>query len=546
VSSEDKEHASMSQVDRPHPSSRLRGHKSFGRVARASTMWAYLRAGAQALIAIPATVILARTLTPEEFGIAAAAMFFSQLASRLSSGGMGNALVRVKELRPEHISTVFTFNAAVSVVSVACLLAAAPFIGRFYGRPEIAALLPIVAIDFALGALTNVQQALLSRDLRYREMAKIGTADVTTSAILSVVLALSGFRYWSLVLAEVAGAFVKFMYGVRVAGWHVRLHFDRDAFRDLRSFAAGSFARRLLEHLTRNTDDLVVGRTLGMSALGFYDKAFSLANRLYLRMTVVGPGVSFRIFSIIQDEPERFRRGYRKVIMTATLLSYTVFAAMAAMAPHLVVIAFGERWRPSTVPFQLLCVSFSLKLLNQYATAASQAHGWIWPQVWRQAVQVVCIVVGVYLATPWGINGAALAVLGASLVMFFLTQGMMRAATGLGWADILRPQIPAMTLVALLFLPLLGLDALLDRVGAGAPVILGAQAATAAVIVLAFAWWCPYRDARVLMYDAVHDVWPRLADWLWSDIASDQAGERKRRRAVAATPEIDAETHVAS
>lgn len=537
----------MSSPDRPHPGPKLREHKSYGRVARASAMWAYLRASAQAVIAIPATIILARTLTPEEFGIAAAAVFFSQLAARLSSGGLGNALVRIKELRPEHISTVFTFNAGITALSVAALIAAAPFVGDFYGRPEVGWLLPVVAINFALGALSNVQQALLSRDLRYREMAKIGTADVTVAAITSVILALVGFSYWSLVLGEVCGAFVKFTYGVRVVGWHARLHFDRTAARELSSFAAGSYVRRMLEHFTRNVDSLIVGRTLGMAALGFYDKGFSIANKLYLKMTVVGPGVSFRIFSIIQDESERFRHGYHKVIMTATLLGYSVFAALGTMAPHLLIVAFGERWRPAILPFQVLCVSFSLKILNQYATAASQAQGWIWPQVWRQLVQVVCIVVGVYLATPWGINGAAVAVLGASVVMFFLTQGMMRSATGLGWADVLWPQIPAVTIAAFLVMALWGIDAVLAPHGAVAPAILSAQATAAALIVFAFAWWCPFPDARVLMHDAVNDFSPEIAEWLWQDVASQRRAEKSARRAIAAAAHrVEPGTHVAS
>jgi O-antigen/teichoic acid export membrane protein len=497
-------------------------------------MWAYLRASTNALITVPTTIILARTLTPEEFGIAAAAVFFAQLSARLSSGGMGNALVRIKDLRPEHISTVFTYNASVAALSIAALIAAAPFVGRFYGRPEVGWLFPVVAITFVLGALSNVQQALLHRDLRYREMAKVGTADATTTAIASVIFAVLGFRYWSLALGEVCGSFVKFVYGVRVVGWHARLHFDRQAARELSSFAAGSFARRLLEHLTRNVDNLVVGRTLGMTALGFYDKGFSIANKLYLRMTVVGPAVSFRIFSIIQDEPERFRRGYHKVIMTATLVGYSAFAALGAMGPHLVVVTFGDRWRPTIVPFQVLCVSFSLKLLNQYATAASQAHGWIWPQVWRQLVQLSCIVVGVYLATPWGVNGAAVAVLGASVVMFFLTQGMMKSATGLGWADILRPQIPAATVAASLLTALWGVDVLLTHLGMIAPAILSAQAIAAVLIVLAFAWWCPFPEARVILHDTVNDLSPRVAAWLWSDVARQQ--EKRRRRGKGPLP----------
>jgi PST family polysaccharide transporter len=111
-----------------------------------------MRAGVQLLVTVPTAIILARLLTPEEFGIAAAATFFGQLSVRLSSSGMGSALVRLKELRPEHIWTVFTFNAAVTVLIVLGLVAAAPFVGAFYGHPEVGWLRLWGPLDDAAGA----------------------------------------------------------------------------------------------------------------------------------------------------------------------------------------------------------------------------------------------------------------------------------------------------------------------------------------------------------------------------------------------------------
>lgn len=481
-------------------------------------MWAYVRTGVFALVGIPATMVLARLLSPVDFGIAAAATFFGQFAGRLSSGGMGNALVRIKDLRPDHLSTVFVVNAAGAALGSVALIVAAPHIAAFYGRPEIGWVLPVVAINFALGALSMVQQALLARDLRYREMAIIGSLDVTVAAIAAVVFASLGFRYWSLVLGDVCGAAVKWIYGVWVVGWHVRFRFVPAAARELSSFALGSYAMRLLEHLTVNVDNIVIGRLLGITALGFYDKAFSVANRVFNKMTVVGPGVSFRIFAIIQDDPDRFRRAYRKVIMTATLLGYVAFAALGTMAPHLIVVAFGAQWHPSIVPFQLLCVSFSMKLLNQYSNSAAQARGWMWSQVWRQIVQIACIAVGVYFARPWGITGAALAIVGATVAMFFLTQGMMRTATGLGWSDVLEPQAPAIATAAAIVSILWGVDILLATKGAAPAVILLTQACAGALFMLAFAWCCPFREARVLMHEVVSDLSPRLARFVWKDV----------------------------
>lgn len=520
----------MAENDRPYAPGKLLDQRSLGRVARTSVMWAYLRTVVIGLVGVPATIALARLLSPEDFGIAAAATFFGQLAGRLSTSGLGLALVRVKDLREDHITTVFTVNVVMTAVGITVLLAAAPAIGAFYQSPEVGRVLPVVAINFALGAMSLVQQALLTRDLRYRELATIGSIDVVVAAIASVGFALFGFHYWSLVLGAVCGAFAKWVGGLWLVGWHLRLRFVPRAARELGSFASASYAKRTLEHFTGNIDNIVIGRLLGMTALGFYDKGYSITNKIFNKMMVVGPGVSFRIFAIIQDEPERFRQAYRKVIMTATLLGYMVFGGLAAMAPQLVVVAFGDRWAPSVVPLQILCASFALKLLNRYAQSAALAKGWVWPQVGIQLVHIVLLVTGVYLATPWGINGAAIAVLIAMAMTWLLMQTMMRNATGLRWRDIVQPQAPAIAAGAGLFTLLWSIDLAMSAGAAGRVAILAAQVGAAGLFVLAFAWWCPFQDARVVFHEIVSDLSPRLAALVWKDVeAADAAAKRTRR-----------------
>jgi PST family polysaccharide transporter len=521
---------------------------ALGRVARSSVMWGYLRSMTVGLIGFPTAMILARLLEPSDFGIAAAAMFFGQLAARLSSGGMGSALSRVKELRNEHISTVFVINFGFCVLVGLVLMAAAPFIGRFYGTPEVGWVMPLVALNFAVSAFSMIQQTQLSRDLRYKELATIGALDVGTAAVTSVIFAALGFRFWGLVASDICGGIARMLWGVRLVGWHARFRFSPAVVRELGSFAIGSYAKRTLESLTRNVDNMVVGKMLGMTALGFYDKAFSSVSKLYGSITSVGPNVSFRVFAMIQDDPDRFRRAYRKVVMTSTLMTYPMFGVIAATAPHLVPVAFGPKWGATVVPLQLLCVSFALKTMNHYATTASQARGWVWPQVWRMMAQVLCVVVGVYLATPWGINGASIAVVGATLVMCFLTQGMMRAATGLGWADILEPQLASVSLTLALGLPIWGVDLLLPDTVPHL-LVLVAQLAVGGVIAALFAWLCPFADIRELLHEVVSDVSPRVAAFVWRDVEAERVEARARRRAeraAALTPGIDAETPAAS
>lgn len=193
--------------------------------------------------------------------------------------------------------------------------------------------------------------------------------------------------------------------------------------------------------LLYNLDTLVVGRVLGMTSLGFYDKAFSTMNRLVNRLTL--GQAYFRIFSIIHEEPLRFRRAYSKLVLTISVIGLPAFAAAIVVAEPLFILMYGEKWVAAVLPFQMLCVGGILKLLNAYASQANEATGNIWPQVRRQALGAVSIVVGAFLgARMGGVTGAAIGVAIGMAIMTVAMQVLIRRVTGLTWGEMLRPQVP--------------------------------------------------------------------------------------------------------
>jgi PST family polysaccharide transporter len=426
----------------------VHNEKSYGRLARSGIYWSYLRVGILAFVSVPTTVVLARILTPTEFGIAAGAIYFGQLASRLAGAGMGTALIRLKTLRPEHVSSVFVVNGIVSLTVSLLLLVSGPWIGAFFRNAQVGALMPVVALTFAVSVLDTCPRALLQRDMKFPQIATVTTIDMVTAPLTAVGLAWSGFGVWSLPLGELASAAARSAAALLLARWVPTLRFSREALGEILSFGLGSYAKRIMDHATMNLDNVVVGRTLGVTALGLYDKAFMLMNRVVNHVNLAGPGISFRIFALIQEDQPRFRRAYRKVVMSVALIGIPAFAALAVSADELFVVAFGERWQPSVLPFRILCAVGALKLLNAYASSAAQARGWIWSEVWRQIVYVCLIVVGIVAAGRWGIVGAAAAVLVATVVMFLLMQHMLLRATELGPRDVVEPLVPALACAA--------------------------------------------------------------------------------------------------
>jgi O-antigen/teichoic acid export membrane protein len=226
--------------------------------------------------------------------------------------------------------------------------------------------------------------------------------------------------------------------------WWPSLRYSHAAMKEMFAFGSGVFAKRLLEYGANNLDNLVVGRVLGISALGFYDKGFVTVRRILSRLNTGGPMVSFRVLSLICEERDRFHNAYRKVLLAASLLAYPALLGLAALGPDLIPVAYGDRWEPTIVPFQILCVAGIFTLLTEYAGSAIQALGKIWGQVTRQLVHagVVVILVGVF--AQWGLPAAALGVLLSTFAMNVLMNTLLIKLTAITPRTVLRAQLPGL------------------------------------------------------------------------------------------------------
>jgi len=415
--------------------------RSLGKVAKRGAAWSIFRGGFSQLIHLPAAAILARLLSPEDFGIAAASWFFTQLAQRMGAFGLAAGIVRSKVVRPDHLSSAFVLNVIMGVVMWAALTLSAPAIADFYRNDMVGETLPFAALVFLVTPFGTVPMAMIQRNLRFRAQAAVEWTFQLSVPLVSIPLALAGYGVWSLIWGHVLGSAMTAAVKIALARWRPSVRLSRTALAELAPFGIGVYAKGLLNFAAQELDNVLIGRTLGLTALGFYDKAFNSASKLRKRLTV-GPAVSFRIFAMMQDEPERFRRAFSKVTLSATLVGYPVLLGVAAAAPALVLFLFGDTWRPSIVPLQLLCAAGALRLLNSYVLSASEALGFIWAGVWRNVVYLVSIVVGVWVGSRWGIEGAALAVLAATVVQVGLMQDLMRRIGGFTWRTLLSPQVP--------------------------------------------------------------------------------------------------------
>ena len=484
----------------------------YGRTAKVGALWGVVRQGGNELLAVPTSIIMARLLAPREFGVAAAATFFVVLAARMSEFGFNAALVRSKSLRPEHVSSVFVLKLVVGALTWLVLSAASPLVGAFYEAPEAGWVLPLAAIVFVITPFGTIPAALMQRNMQFRQLTISDWVDSLTQACVTIGLALAGFSFWSLIWGYVAGALANALTKMFLAGWTPSLRFSLAAIRELVSYGLGVQFKRLLEYSAQNLDNLVVGKTLGMAALGLYDKAFTTMGRIVNR-TILGGSVSFRIFAIIWDQPERFRRAYGKVITTTTLISIPVLGVCIVMAQELFLLLYGSQWTLAVEPFRILCLAGVLKVINSCAHRANEASGMIWWQVAIQALYVVSVVVGVVVGSRFGLGGAAVGVLIATPLHTALTHVLLRASTGLRARDMLIPQLPGW-LCAFGTILVVGAARQLLRLTVADPaawhfVLAGGTAAV--LFYLGFLIVAPIAAVREIVAESLNDLVPGLA-----------------------------------
>jgi PST family polysaccharide transporter len=506
------------------------GKKALGKKATSGVVWSFVREGVAEIMLFPISMLLARILTPEEFGIAAAANFFTLLAIRLSELGFNAAIVRLKEISNLHLSTVFAVNLTLGVANFIALTLAAPLLGAFYGIPGPSRVLSVAAFSFLIAPLGAVPAALLARNLEFRKSTIVDWAQSLAFSGMSLVFAWFGHSYMSMVYGRICAAITSSVLRIWFARWRPSLRFSWPALREILSFGAGVHAKRLLDYTAQQGDNLIVGRVMGMTALGLYDKAFSTMDRFLSRMNTGGPGVMFRIFAVIHEEPDRFRRAYQRVLMSASLVGFPVFAGLIATAPQLILVLFGQQWLASVPAFQLLCITGMLKLLNTYASSAIQATGNVWSEVWRQVLLLAMMTAGIIAFRAWGPTGAAGGVLLATATMSLLMHTLLHRVTHLSWHELLRPLGPAALCAAgVAAVALLVEFALMSWRPATAPLLLLAmQGLLAGLFALGFALFAPHAALRDLVRDVTKDLAPAVIKrQAWAQAYWNARGEQR-------------------
>lgn len=353
------------------------------------------------------TVVLARLLTPQDFGLIAMVTAVTGFVTKFKSMGLSMATVQKAEINHGQISTLFWINVVLSLGVMMVIAALAPAIAWFYNEPRLTWITLALAGAFIFGGLTVQHQALLRRNMRFGSLALIQIISMAAGIATAIVSAFHRAGYWSLVLMQLATAITGAIAVWVVCGWRPGLPVRRSGVREMLAFGGYLSGFSFMNYFARNADNLLIGKFCGSGPLGLYSKAYGLL-MLPLRQ-IKGPisAVAIPALSRLQDDPERYRRYYYRAMNTIAFITMPLVVMLAAMSHEVVTIVLGKQWTDSAIIFKVLAFAAVFQPIWS-------ALGWIYVSLgqtkrmmrWGMAM-VPLIVLSFVIGLPWGGLGVA-------------------------------------------------------------------------------------------------------------------------------------------
>lgn len=391
------------------------------RAARGGMYMAAMSFGLRPISMILA-VILARLLAPADFGLLALAMIVFNMVNYFTDLGMRPTVVQTKEdiNKVAHFAFVIVMAASIAFTLLIILLAQ-PLTTLLGGSPELVDILRWMSLYVTIDGLWIIPEALLRRDMRFKQLSLSHIPGELASSLIAIPLAIAGFGVWSLVIGQLAGKFLQVIIVwifYRPWIWLRPQKWDRDIVRGMLRFGLPSMGSGLTKFFQNQIDTLIVGRQLGTTAVGLYNKAFTLTTRLSDMLTTsIFGNVLFPSYSRIQDDKPRMARAYLKSTSMVFLIIVPVSIGLAITAPLLVPILLGPRWVPMIPVWQLFSLYGLTRPISTNSAPIFSASGQPRRNMTASLVLIAVMVpLILLLIDPYGITGAALAVSLANLV----------------------------------------------------------------------------------------------------------------------------------
>lgn len=449
-------------------------------------VWSFAEKFLTMLVQMVVSIIVARRLMPEDFGVMAILTFFTSVALTIVDSGFSQTLIRKREPSDSDYRSVFLFNVVVALLLYFVLWALAAPIARFYGHSVIKDVAPVLFLLLPINSLCVVQTVMFTREFRFKLLSNIVFFASLVSGVVAVAMAVAGCGIWALVAQRLLQMGIKAVAFWLIRRWKVRGGVSLSALREMAPFSLRLLASDLIASIYNNVAQLFVGKIYSTASLGYYSQAQKLKDLAVISTVQSVQGVTYPALSKLSADEEKFSAGYERIVR---LLSFVLFPAMlglVAISSDMFMLLLGERWMPTVPYFRILALSgmvYPLAMVG-YNVLKIKSDGRV--VVRLEVVKRVVMTLVLCVTIPTGIEAVAWGMTAMAFVEFLLNSGFALRLMSFGVVRLAKALLPSLLLSLIVYLGLEILNPHLAHLSVA--LRLTADIALAVVSYIALAW----------------------------------------------------------
>ncbi len=417
--------------------------KGLKQKAAAGMVWTALQKYAQMVIQFISGIILARLLTPYDYGCIGMLSIFMVLAETFIDGGFGSALIQKKNPTQDDYSTIFFWNMGMAVLMYIVLYFCAPAISRFYKIPILCSVLRVQGLVLFIYAFNIVQRNQLKKKLNFKVLSIVTITTSIIALIVTVVMAYSGCGVWALVAQNLIVAAIPALVFWFFVKWRPILAFSWTSFKELFGFGFYMFLTHLINRFGQQIQGLLIGRVYNPSTMGYYSKAHGLEKLASQSVSQVMTQVTYPLYAEVQDQKSRMINMIKRLTMTLSYLTFPLMFILILTAKPLFVLLYSERWLNSVPYFQVLCLAGLPNCLQAVNLQTISAIGksktmFLWT-LFKRVIGIAAIVGGLMF---YGMKGLLVGVTFNSWFSYLVNIFLVSWHIGYKWTDQLKDLMP--------------------------------------------------------------------------------------------------------
>lgn len=457
------------------------------------------------------SIVVARILEPKDFGLASIAAMAVYYSNTFTNFGFNQALVQRKEITTDQINAVFTFDLIISGALTGLFWLLAGPIAAFFHAPEARDMIRVMSLLFIITTFHDLPYTLLRRNIEFKMISLVDAGRELAMSLITLALALAGFRYWSIVFGRLIAVFLTALYLLYKVDWSPRIARRLEPLKELFNFGIWTVISSQTYFFSTRIDRILVGRVLSVATLGLYDKAKSLAQIPTDSIAQNINNVLFSSFSRAQQNAEEVKKLFHKGSVIISAITFPIYVGLLAVAPHFVLALLGEKWRPMIPALQILSLSGLFTSMNGLFATLVIATGQYKSYTRRLIFMTVLLAAANLFITRFGMEVVAISVTVYSCGIALLSYHIIHANYAITWKEIVMRMLPASVCSVIMFAAVRAAATLFFVKPTVLNLILqvatGALVYAAAMLLIPSA---PLRDLRVSLYRDASKVWSGL------------------------------------